>query len=243
MAEWRATLFTASLQFSSLAQSCPTLCDLMDCSTPGFSVHHQLLELAQTHVHRVADAIQPSHPLSSPSPPVSTLSQHQSLFQWVSSSHQVAKVLELQFQHQSFQWELISFRIDRFDLLAVQGIAYTLRFSSVQLLTRVRLFATPWTAACQASLSITNSRSSLRLMSIESVMPSNHLILYHPLLLPSIFPSIGGLFQWVSSSHWVAQVLELRDLWLNIFCMRIKIELYLPSFPPPCNWVGKGWRK
>ena len=98
MAEWRATLFTASLQFSSLAQSCPTLCDLMDCSTPGFSVHHQLLELAQTHVHRVADAIQPSHPLSSPSPPVSTLSQHQSLFQWVSSSHQVAKVLAFQLQ-------------------------------------------------------------------------------------------------------------------------------------------------
>ena len=72
--------------------------------TAGFSVHHQLLELAQIHVHRVGDAIQPSHPLSSPSPPLLCLSQHQGLFQWVSSSHQVARVLELQLQHQSFQW-------------------------------------------------------------------------------------------------------------------------------------------
>ena len=91
-------------QFSSVAQSCPTLCDPMDCSTPGFPVHHQLPELAQTHVHWVSDAIQPSHPLSSLSPPAFNLSQHQGLFQWVSSSHQVAKVLELQLQHQSFQW-------------------------------------------------------------------------------------------------------------------------------------------
>ena len=80
-------------------------CDPMDCSTPGFPVHHQLLELAQTHVHRVGDAIQPSHPLSSPSPTFN-LSQHQGLFQGVSSSHQVAKVLELQLQHQSFQWRM-----------------------------------------------------------------------------------------------------------------------------------------
>ena len=71
--------------------------------TPGFPVHHQLLELAHTYVHQVADAIQPSHPLSSPSPPAFNLSQHQGLFQWVSSSHEVAKVLEFQLQHQSFQ--------------------------------------------------------------------------------------------------------------------------------------------
>ena len=75
----------------------------MDCSTPGFPVHHQLLELAQTHVHRVCDAIQLSHPLLSPSPPAFNLSQHQGLFQGVSSSHQVANVLEFQLQHQSFQ--------------------------------------------------------------------------------------------------------------------------------------------
>ena len=96
------TLFS-SVQFSSVAQSCPTLCDPVDCSMPGLPVHHHLLEFTQTHVHRVSDAIQPSHPLSSPSPPALNLSQHQSLFKWVSSSHQVAKALELQLQHQSFQ--------------------------------------------------------------------------------------------------------------------------------------------
>ena len=101
------------LSVSSVAQSCLTPCDLMDCSTPGFSVH--LLELAQTHDHHVGDASQPSHPLSSPSPPVFNLSQ--GLFQWVSSSHQVAKVLELQLEHQSLQWILTSFRIDWLDLL------------------------------------------------------------------------------------------------------------------------------
>ena len=86
-------------QFSSVAQSCPTLWDPMNCSMPGFPVHHQLPELTQTHAHRVSDAIQPSHPLLSPSPAFS-LSQHQGLFKWVSSSHQVAKVLVLQLQHQ-----------------------------------------------------------------------------------------------------------------------------------------------
>ena len=91
-------------QFSSVAQSCLTLCSPMDCSTPGFFVLHQLPELAQTHVHRVGDAIQSLHPLSSPSPPAFSLSQHQGLFQWVRSSYQVAEVLELQLQHQSFQW-------------------------------------------------------------------------------------------------------------------------------------------
>ena len=76
------------VQFSSVAQLCPTL-----CSTPGHPVHHQLLEFTQTQAHSVGDAIQPSHPLSSPSPPAFNLSQHQGLFKWVSSSHQVAKVL------------------------------------------------------------------------------------------------------------------------------------------------------
>ena len=90
-------------QFSSVAQSCLTLCDPMDCSPPSFPVHHQPPEPIQTHVHQVCDATQPSHPLSSPSPTFN-LSQHQGLFKWVSSSHQVAKVLEFQLQHQSFQW-------------------------------------------------------------------------------------------------------------------------------------------
>ena len=156
----------------SAPQPCPTLCDPMDCSMqfrkPGFLVLHHLPELAQTHVHWVSDAIQPSCPLLSPSPPAFYLSQHQSLLQWVCSLHQVAEVLELQLQHQSFQWII-----------------------SVQSFSRARLFAIPWTAARQASLCITNSWSLLKLMSIESVMPSNHIILCCPLLLlPSIFPQI-----------------------------------------------------
>ena len=99
------------VQFSSVAQSCPTLCDPMNHSMPGLPVHHQILEFTQTHIHRVGDAIQPSHPLSSPSLPAPNPSQHQGLFQWISSSHEVAKVLEFQLQHQSFQ------RTPRTDLL------------------------------------------------------------------------------------------------------------------------------
>ena len=99
------SIFLAALQFqfSSVAQSCPTLCDPMNRSSPGLPVYHQLPESTQTHVHCVGDAIQPSHPLSSPSPPALNLSQHQGLFKWVNSSHQVAKVLEFQPQHQTFQ--------------------------------------------------------------------------------------------------------------------------------------------
>ena len=98
------TQTSVPVQFSSVTQSCLTLCDPMDCSTPGFPVQHQLPELTQTHVHWVGDAIQSSHPLASPSPPAFNLSQHQGLFKWVSSLHQVAKGLEFQLQHQSFQW-------------------------------------------------------------------------------------------------------------------------------------------
>ena len=96
-------LIASYIKFSSVAQSCPTLCDPMKCSMPGLPVHHQLPEFTQTHDHWVSDAIQPSHPLSSPSSPVPNLSQHQSLFQWVNSSHEVAKVLEFHLQYHSFQ--------------------------------------------------------------------------------------------------------------------------------------------
>ena len=103
---WRNTLSLplATIQFTSGAQSFRTLCNPMNRSTPGLPAHHQLPESTQTNIHWVGDAIQPSHPLSSPSPPALNLSQHQGLFKWVSSSHQVAKVLEFQLQHQSFQW-------------------------------------------------------------------------------------------------------------------------------------------
>ena len=117
---WRQSDF--AIQFSSVAQSCLTLCDPMDCSTPGLPVHHQLSKFTQTHIHQVGDAIQPSCPLSSPSSTFN-FSQHRGLFQWVGSSYQVAKILELQFQHPSFHecsgW--INFRIHWFDALAVQG--------------------------------------------------------------------------------------------------------------------------
>ena len=87
-------------RFGSVTQSCLTFCNPMECNMPGFPVHHQFPELTQTHVSWVGDAIQPSHPLSSPSPLAFKLSQHQGIFQWVSSLHQVAKVLEFQLQHQ-----------------------------------------------------------------------------------------------------------------------------------------------
>ena len=92
------------VQLNSVTQLCLTLCKPMDWNTSGLPVHHQLPEFTQTHVHWVDDAIQPSHPLSSPSPAAFNLSQHQGLFKWVSSTHQVVKVLEFQLQHQSFQW-------------------------------------------------------------------------------------------------------------------------------------------
>ena len=93
----------SSVQFSSVAQLCPTLCNPMNRSMPGLPVHHQLLKFTQTHAHRAGDAIQPSHPLSSPSPPAPNPSQHHRLFQRVNCSHEVAKVLEFQLQHLSFQ--------------------------------------------------------------------------------------------------------------------------------------------
>ena len=104
--EWLTLSFSPwyiSIQFSSVSQSCLTLYDPTNRSTPGLPVHHQHLEIIQTHVHPVSDAIQPSHPLSSPSPPAPNPSQHHSLFQCVSSSHEVPKVLEFQFQHHSLQ--------------------------------------------------------------------------------------------------------------------------------------------
>ena len=109
--------------FSSVAQLCQTRCDPMDCSIPGFPVYHQLLEFAQTHVHWVGDAIERAHPLLSPFPPAFNLPQHQGLFLWFNSSHQMAKVLELQLQHHPSNEcsGLIYFRMDWLDLHAVQG--------------------------------------------------------------------------------------------------------------------------
>ena len=118
--------YITSVQFSSVAQSCPTLCNPMNRNTPGLAVHHHLLEFTQTHVHRARDTIQLSHPQLSPSPPSSNPSQHPSLFQWVNSSHDVSALTSfLQKKSQGWspsEWNgWISFRMDWLDLLAVQG--------------------------------------------------------------------------------------------------------------------------
>ena len=151
-------------QFSSVAQSCPTVCDPMDCGTPGLPVHHQFPEFTQTHVHWVGDAIQPSHPLSSPSPPTFHLSQHQGLSQGVSSSHQVAKVLEFQLQHQSFQWTFRtdSFRMDWLDLLVVQGTLKSLQHhSSKASVSELRLkFTLAWWVSPCPSVPLSCSHSA-----------------------------------------------------------------------------------
>ena len=196
---------------------------------PGLPVHYQLPEFTQTNVHQFGDAIQPSHPLLSPSPPTLNLSQPR-----VFSSESVLHVrwpkywsFSFSISHSNEYSGLSSFRMDWLDLLAVQGTVKSLllyhtskasilwrsafimvqlshpymttgkTISSAQSLSHVQLFVTPWTAAHQASLSITNSRSLFKLTSIELVMPSNCLILCHPFSLPlSIFPTI-----WVFSNE------------------------------------------
>ena len=114
-------MFGISFQFNSVTQSCPTLCDPVNRSMPGLPVHHQLPEFTQTHIHQVGDAIQLSHPLSFPSPPAPNLSQHQSLFQWVNSSHEVDWSFSFSISPSSEHPGLISFKMDWLDLLAVQG--------------------------------------------------------------------------------------------------------------------------
>ena len=124
----------SSVQFRSVAQSCPTLRDPMNCSTPGLPVHHQLPEFTQTHVHRVSDAIQPSHPLSSPSPLAPNPSQHQGLFQWVNSSHEVAKYWSFSFSISPSNEEpgLISFRMESWISLQSKGLSRVFSNTIVQ---------------------------------------------------------------------------------------------------------------
>ena len=203
----------------------------MDCSTPGFPVHHQLPELDQTHVHWVNDAIQPSHPLSSPSPPAFNLSQHQGLFKWVSFLHQVAKVLEFQLQHQS---GLISFRMGWLHHLEVQGTLKSLlkhHFKSINFsplsflysptLTSISHFSSV-TQSCMTlcdpmdcsmpGLPVHRQLSEFTITHVhcvsDAIQPS------HPLSSPSP-PAFNlsqhqGFFKWVSFLHQVAKVLECQ---------------------------------
>ena len=122
----------------SVTQSCPTLCDPMNCSTPSLPVPHHLLKFAQVHVHRICDVIQPSHPLMPSSPSALNLSQNQGLLQWVSYLYQMTKILELQFQHSpSNDYSgLISLKIDWFDLLVVQGTFRSLLHTNKLLILR-----------------------------------------------------------------------------------------------------------
>ena len=122
----------SSVQFSSVTQLCLILCDPTDCSTPGFPVHHQTLELTQAHVHRVGDAMQLSHPLSSPSPPTFNLSQHQGLFKWVSSSHRWPKYWSFSISPSNEYSGLISFRMDWLDLLQSKGLSRVFSHTTVQ---------------------------------------------------------------------------------------------------------------
>ena len=123
MLHYHSFYIIIKFQLNSVAQLCPTLCNPMNRSMPGLPVHHQLLEFNQTHVHQVGDATQPSHPLSSPSPPAANPSQHQGLFQWVNSLHEVAKYWSFSFNISPSNEHpgLISFRMDWLELLAVQG--------------------------------------------------------------------------------------------------------------------------
>ena len=175
----------------------------MDCSTPGLPVNCQFLEFTQTHGHWVGDAIQPSHPLLSPSPSAFNLFQHQGLFQWVSSSHQVAKVLDqgkiVQVQNSTRPGQNSTKRIwpciakPHIFLLFKSLFCYNHKFIAIQSLIQVQLFATAWTAACQASPSFTISWSLLKLMSIKSMVLSNHLFLCCAFSsCPQSFPAAGS---------------------------------------------------
>ena len=189
-----------SVQFSSFAQLCPTLCDPMNHSTPGLPVHHQLPEFTQTHV-RVHDAIQPFHPLSSPSPPAPNPSQHQSLFQWVNSSHEVAKVQSFSFSIISSKEHpgLIFFRSDWVDLLAVQGSLkslqhhsskasilqhsafFTVQLSHPYLTTGKTIALTGWTFVCKVMSLLLNMLSRL----VITFLPRSKCLLISWLQSPS----------------------------------------------------------
>ena len=198
----------------------------MDCTTPGFPVHHQLPEPTQAHVHRVSDAIQPSDPLSSSSPPTFSLSQHQGLSQWIGSSHQVARVWSFSFGVSPFNEYSgqISFRMDWLDLLAVQGTLkspFQHHSSKASILRRsaffiVQLSATPLDCSTPGfplcpSLSPGAYSNS---MSIESVVPSNHLILCRHLLLPSRSFPLSHFF--TSGGQSIAVSASLLLLSMNI---------------------------
>ena len=171
----------------------------MDCSTPGLLVHHQLLEFTQTHVHWVGDAIQPSHPLSSLPPPTFN---HSSLFQWVSSLHQVAKLLEFQFQHQSFQWT------PRTDLLAVQG---TLKSLLQHHRSKESILGTQFSLRSNSHPCMTNGKTKAltRLAFVGKVM-SLHFNMLSRLVIPFLSKSKHLIIPWLQSQS--TMILEPKNI-------------------------------
>ena len=177
--------YIVSIYFSSVAQSCPTLCDPMSHSTPGLPVHHQLLEFTPTHVHWVSDAIQPSHPLLSPSPPALNLSQHQGLFKWVSPSHQVAKVLVSASTSvlpvNTQDWSPLG---DGLDLLLVQGTLKSLlqhHSSEASILQRSAFFIVQLSHPCITTgktISLTRRTFANKVMSMLFNMLSRLIITF-----------------------------------------------------------------
>ena len=180
-------ILLAFSSFSSVTQLCPTLCDPMNCRMPGLPVHHQLPESTQTHVRWVSNAIQPSHPLSSSSPPALNLSQHQGLLKWVSSLHQMTKVLEFQLQHSLSNEHpgLISFRMDWLDLLAVQGTqesSPTPQFKSINSSVLSFLYSPTLTSVCDYWKTIALTRCTFvgKVMSLLFNMLSRLFITFLP---------------------------------------------------------------
>ena len=183
----RLSLAEHSVQFSSVAQACPTLCDPMDCKTPGLPVYHHLPEFTQTHAHQVGDAIQPSHPLLSP-PPTLNISQHQCLFKWVSSLHQVGKYWSFSFNIiPSNEYSgLISFRIDWLDLLAVHGTVKSLlqhHTSKASVLRHSALFIVQLSIPYMTTrkiMALTRQTFVDKVMSLLFNMLSRLVITFHP---------------------------------------------------------------
>ena len=211
-----------------MAQSCPTLCDPIDWRMPGFPVHYQLLEFSQTHVHQVSDAIQPSHPLTSPSLPTFSLSQHQGLFQWVSSLHQVAKVLEFQLQHQSFQWIL---RTDFLQdgLVAVQGTLKSLlqhHSSEASILWHLAFFIVQLSHPYMTTgktIALTRQTLVGKVMSLLFNMPSRFVIAFLP-------RSKHLLISWLQlPSAVILEPQKVKSLTVSIFSPSICHELMGPD--------------
>ena len=213
---------------------------LMDCSMPGFSVHHQLPKLAQAHVHWVGDTIQPSHPLSAPFPPALDLSQHQGLFQWISSSHQVDKVLEFQLQHQSFQWILYWFPLGWTGLISLLSKWLSRIFSSTTV-WKYQFFGAQLSLWSNSHFWLTTGKTIA--LTIETFVGKVLSLLFNPLsrFVIAFFPrSKHLLISWLQSpSTVILEPKKIKSITVSIVSPPICHEVM-----EPCMDVRVGlWRK